>query len=360
MAAVLAGGGIHEDDEWACLTQADLEADLAESEEAVAPVSSHLLNPQGASEEELQRLVQSGAAPSFDVGSLFKARRTLHGVAVDLQSALAEVEALQFASAALVASLLYGPLRPSSWTAAGSPVQWKAAEEFGSSAVPAAPPSLELDPPASAGSLADYQRRLTGLPRSLFVPRDVRLCMREVDKYQDEKDINRDELRVNGAPISGARGGYVAAVAAIAGALHTANADGGREAWCSEAEEHAAQMILGILNRTSSGFAAFEEVLRLFDCPEVVLVAPESAAARPLECAVLKGLVLCHAHTRYSVRRSDGSGAPVAVIDAIFAFRIPTALLKRLVERPDGQSSWPIEELPAAVLLGLPELKEPS
>lgn len=355
-----AGGGDHEEDEWACLTTADLEADLAESEEAVAPVSSHILNPQGASEEELQRLVQSGAAPSFDVGSLFKARRTLHGVAVDLQSALAEVEALQFASAATVASLLYGPLRPSSLVLPGASAKWKAAEEFGSSAVPADPPALELDPPASAGSLAQYQRRLTGLPRSLFLPRQIHLCMGEVDKYQDEKDINRDELRVNGAPVSGARGGYKAAVAAIAGALHTVNASDGREAWCTDAEEHAAQMILSILNRTSSGFAAFEEVLRLFDCPEVVLVAPESAAARPLECAVLQGLILCHAHTRYSVRRADGSGAPVAVVDAMFAFRIPTALLRSLVERSDEQGTWPRKELPAAVALGLSEMKELS
>lgn len=361
MSALVAQGSSQEDaEDWACLTQADLDADLAESEEAAVPASSHLLNPQGTSEEELQKLVQRGAAPSFDVGSLFKARRTLHGVAVDLQSALAQVEVLQFVSASVVASLLYGPLRPPSWPDAGAASGVAAAKEFGTSAVVAPPPALELDPPASASSLPDYLRRLVGLPRSLFVQRGIRLCVGEVHKYQDEKDINRDELRVNGAPISGARGGYVAAVAAIASALHAASASGGREAWHSEAEERAAQMILSILNRTSSGFAAFEEVLRLFDCLEVVVVAPESAAARPLECVVLEGLVLCHAHTRYSVRRADGSGAPLVIVDAIFAFRVPTATLRRLVEPTDGQTGWPAEELPAAVLLGLSQISQPS
>ena len=44
------------------------------------------------------------------------------------------------------------------------------------------------------------------------------------------------------------------------------------------AAQCAAQLLLSALNRTSSGFAAFEEVRRIFDCQDIVVVAPESAA----------------------------------------------------------------------------------
>merc|ERR1712232_1045613 len=96
---------------------------------------------------------------------------------------------------------------------------------------------------------------------------------------------------------------------------------------------HAAQMLLSGLNRTSSGFAAFEEVLRLFDCPDVVIVSPQSAAARPLEAIVIGGIALGRAHTRYAVHRADtGNDSPLLVVDAEFTFRVTTAVLRDLAQ----------------------------
>merc|ERR1711972_1034440 len=157
----------------------------------------------------------------------------------------------------------------------------------------------------------------------------------------DAKDINRDALLVNGVAISGARGGYAAAVAALADGLRAASNDAGGRSWNVDEEELAAQLLLGTLNRTSSGFIAFEEVLRLFDCPDAAVVAPESAAAKPLEALVIGGVVLGRAHTRYSVRRFDGSNAPLVVIDAVFTFRVSTSVLQRLVA---GGSSMIVEK----------------
>lgn len=172
-----------------------------------------------------------------------------------------------------------------------------------------------------------------------------------MNQYQDAKDINRDELVVNGIAISGAKGGYTAAVDAIRDGLNSAASDAGGKALSPKAQESAAQLLLSILNRTSSGFIAFEEVLRLFDCPDVTIVAPESAAAKPLEALVLGGIALGRAHTRYSVRCSDGAGRPLAVVDATFSFRVSVEMLSQLVEGEHDRSSCPAEELQASVSL---------
>merc|ERR1712129_298309 len=123
--------------------------------------------------------------------------------------------------------------------------------------------------------------------------------------------------------VSGAQGGYAAAVEAIARGLSSAAAAG--MAGQVKATEHASQLMLSVLNRTSSGFAAFEEVLRLFDCLDVVVISPDSAAAHPLEVAVLSGCALGCAHTRYAVRRADAAGDPLAIVDAEYTFRLPTS-----------------------------------
>lgn len=334
----MATQGINMDDDdagdWAGLCWGDLEADLRDAEEVAMPDAPVQLGPE-TTEEDLRLLLQQRAAvPNFDVDSLFAASRALRGIAADLQGALTQVESLQFASAALVASLTHGPLKAPSAPSICS--GFSAEEVFGLSAAAAAPPPLELELPAEASSLVSYQQRLAALPRALFVPRQIRLCMRDVNQYQDTKDINRDELVINGKPISGARGGYAAAVSEIAGALRAAASDDGGQKMADDAEEKAAQLLLSTLNRTASGFYAFEQVLRLFNCPEATIVAPESAAARPLEALVIGGLSLGRAHTRYSIRRSDGSGRPLAMVDAVFGFRVPTSTLRRLVEVSTG------------------------
>merc|ERR1712048_594716 len=195
-------------------------------------------------------------------------------------------------------------------------------------------------------------RLLGALPQKLYRDRLLRFCAGDVRVKQDEKDINRDELVVNGQAISGARGGYAAAVGALRSALCSSG-----DVWPSqEAAYRAAQLLLSVLNRTSSGFAAFEEVLKRFDCQDVVVVSPESAQARPLEASVFEGVALGRAHTRYSVRNLDGSGDPIAVIDASFVFRVCVDTLKRLSVQQEG--NWPVEEIRGPILLSRADLGE--
>lgn len=346
-----------EDDagDWVYLTEADLNADLLESEESAEALK--LGHGSDTSGERLRQALRRGVAAetsAFDVDAFFAAPRALQGIAAELQEVLADLEALRHEAATLIGSIAHGPWEPPAPAASGGRI-WvgrPAEEVFGIGALPVRPPELELNLLTQASSLNDYQRKLESLPRILFVERKLRLCMKEVDKYQDGKDISRDELVVNGRPTSGAQRGYAAAVEAIGDALRAAVLSVGAPMWQPEATERAAQLLLGVLNRTSSGFAAFEEVLRLFDCVDVVVVSPESAAARPLEVAAVRGCVLGRAHTRYAVWRADGSGdAPLAVVDAEFAFRLPAALLGRLTAQPAHGQAWPAEELPAAILL---------
>jgi len=342
--------------DWACLSWSDLEADLAECEEIAAPTEPLVLSPQSSTDELRLLVQQSSAAPASDVDALFSAHRALHSIASELQAALVQVETLQFSSASFVASLAYGPLRPPSCT---SECSWDGIPPhklFGPSTVPAPPPPLEFEAPADAKTLVDYQRRLAGMPPALFIERQLRLCVGEVDRYQDAKDIGRDELVVNGMPVSGSTGGYAAAVSMLSGGMEVAMAP----AASAETRERAAQLLLGALNRTNSGFIAFEEVLRLLDCPDVVVVSPESAAALPLEATILPGIALGRAHTRYSVRRGDGCGPPLIVVDVTYVFRVAMSTLERLAaaspSSPNSGASesagtWPAEEVRAAVLI---------
>lgn len=363
------------DVDWACLTEADLEADLMECEEELASeAAAPKLSAAGrdSAEEKLRAALQRSAAARGVQGSLaapdadvfFAAPQALRGVAAELQELLANLDALRFEAASLTASLAHGPLCPHGESGGATAVpadvsEWvgrPADEVFGFSEHAPKPPPLELSLPSAAASFPDYQKRLEVLPRVFYLERKVRLCMGEVDKYQDGKDISRDELVVNGHPVSGAKGGYAAAVDALASGVRAAAAGGTAAGLAAPAAaERGAQLLLSVLNRTSSGFAAFEEVLRAFDCLDAVIVSPDSAAARPLEAAVLGGLVrggaLGRAHTRYAVRGAAGDGEPLAVIDAEFSFRVPFPLLGELVAVEPRGAAWPSKEITAAVLL---------
>merc|ERR1712203_24152 len=77
---------------------------------------------------------------------------------------------------------------------------------------------------------------------------------------------------------------------------------------------------------------------------------PGSASARPLEAAVLDGVALGRAHTRYAIRQVAGEGEPVVVLDAVFTFRFTAKTLQRLAST-DASGAWLAEETPAVVLL---------
>lgn len=365
-------GQAEEELEWACPCVADVELDLAECEEAAVGAAASVAESQRATEEELRPLLKGRAAASgIDADIFLATEAALRGVAAELHGAQVQAETLQHDAAALVAALRVGALRPPP----RPPLQARPPAGPGQGGAPAPPPApaggrqtrpstdqifgprtrppaelpAVLDAPAPAGAvggLPEYNRLLSGLPRELLVRRQLRLSMADVHRYQDEKDIGRDQIVINGEAISGARGGYAAAVCALQTALVVSG--GAWQGQSAADAERAAQLLLSVLNRTSSGFAAFEEVLRLFDCPDCVIVSPESAQARPLEATVLEGVVLGRAHTRYAVRRCDGDGEALEVVDAVFVFRVGAGLVRRLAAEGARQA---VEQVPAAILL---------
>mmetsp|Transcript_11521 Transcript_11521/g.21792 ORF Transcript_11521/g.21792 Transcript_11521/m.21792 type:complete len:341 (-) Transcript_11521:7-1029(-) len=310
------------DEVWACLTRSDLEADLRESDDAVAAAGDNAMAGRSATElrEALRSEVFAGEAIDTDI---FVSR---HGadqdMAAGLQKLYAEVEMLQFNVASMVAAVSHGPLSP---PLALPPMSLVKAFGVEAQATLAALPALRL--PSSASSFSEFQERLATLPACLTLQRSLHISAKKVDTRQDEKDINRDKLEVNGVEVHGAEGGYQAAVATIAKALQAGDVAASRPTWPSHLATRAAQGLLSALNRTTSGFMAFEEVLRFYDCPDIVVVSPESAAARPLEAAITGGVVLGRAHTRYAVHSADGAQR-VATVDAFVVFRCSSSLLQ--------------------------------
>lgn len=287
----------NDEEVWACLTGADLAADLAGLDGA---------GPAEAA--EVQRLLGEAAVISNESDQK---------IASSLQKLCAEAEQMQFNLASMVARITPpGPLAPRATGGVPSAV----AEGWD---VQASPPALNFRWPSSAASLEDYEERLRAMPAAVAIRRELQLSLSKLDCRQDEKDINRDTLEVNGLEVKGAEGGYHAAVRAIAKVL-----DRGTGRGCSE----AAQMLLSVLNRTTSGFMAFEEVLKLLES-DVVVISPESAAARPLELSIVgattAATALGRAHTRYGVHRADASGQLLSV-DAFVCFRVEGEKLQRL------------------------------
>jgi len=238
-----------------------------------------------------------------------------------------------------------------------------------------------------AATKEDYLRRVSSMPPVIFSARRLSVGLGEVDVKQNQKDFQRDRLLVNGLHISGAVGGYDAAVAAVSGALRGlcgARSMSGRgtksqaaaflsssrseAAWTEKARERAAQLLLSLLGRTCSGFATFEEMLRHYGAREgePTVLAPQSAAATPLELVVDRGGVVGRAHTRFMVLDLNDFGEPLFTVDGVFAFHIEAAALRRLVASDEpflerekklqkdsrGEAPlWPAEQVMVKVML---------
>eukprot|EP00434_Breviolum_minutum_P002334 symbB.v1.2.002060.t1/scaffold76.1/size347525/9 len=288
----------NDEEVWACLTSADLAADLAtlegdEGDDGIA--------------EEVTRVWKDAAVLSSDFDNLIASR---------LQQFCAEAEQMQFNLASMVSKVAApGPLAP---PGVSETVSCVAGAEL-----QALPVAQHFPWPSSAQTLPEYQQRLVAMPSCVALRRELQLSLSKLDCRQDEKDINRDVLEVNGLEVKGSEGGYHAAVNSISHALHLHAGMGNTR--------EAAQLLLSILNRTTSGFLAFEEALMLLNAPDFVVLSPESAKARPLELAIVGGMAMGRAHTRYAVHRADASGELLAV-DAFVCFRVSPEMLKQLVD----------------------------
>eukprot|EP00971_Amphidinium_carterae_P148202 2937506-Amphidinium_carterae.1 len=289
-------------EEWTSLTWDELWEDLEEYAAEGPALTSPAKDLQSTMSKVHSGQVADCVAPA-DVDALLSAHRALDATSSDLQTAMGRIELSNIDVAATMASLMHGPLCPpgASTTVEGEELISWVMRTFAPEVAPKVPDTW---PPAlgeltSSADLNDYCQRLLELPSTIYVRRGLRLCIGELDKYQDTKDINRDSLLINGQALSGAHGGYDAAVASLVHGMHAASNGCKTRGPSEEALTGAAQLILGALNRTTSGFVAFEEVLRVFGCPELVVVQPHSSAAKPLEAVLFGGIVLGRAHTRY-------------------------------------------------------------
>ncbi|CAE8590246.1 unnamed protein product, partial [Polarella glacialis] len=126
----------------------------------------------------------SGASINTDV--FLTAQQAIKEVSGDLHGVLAKVEALQFDTAALVAAIAHGPLRPpGSAPSGGEWVGLPAKGVFGPGMAPPVHPEALPSSPASASSLSEYELRVQGLPRSLVLGREIQLSVKALDVKQD-------------------------------------------------------------------------------------------------------------------------------------------------------------------------------
>ena len=109
-----------------------------------------------------------------------------------------------------------------------------------------------------------------------------------VDAHQDQKDLQRDCVRINGEVLNGSVVGYPSILKQLS------------EAACGDTA--LATRSLSVANRTFSGGVSFDQVMRFFANEQLVFLAPDSTSAEPLDVvAGDNGVVHVKAHTRYSV-----------------------------------------------------------
>ena len=127
---------------------------------------------------------------------------------------------------------------------------------------------------------------------------------------QDVKDIQRDSVCINGAVLNGCEVGYDSIVDALSGLL--------------DSNDRIARTALSVGNRTFSGGAAFEKVIDHFGADGIVTIAPDSAAAEPIDIVVTNAgqTVLIRGHTKYTIRR-DSDGSVLSSVDATLLAELP-------------------------------------
>eukprot|EP00753_Platysulcus_tardus_P005850 PLAT13726.1.p1 GENE.PLAT13726.1~~PLAT13726.1.p1 ORF type:complete len:398 (-),score=120.80 PLAT13726.1:11-1204(-) len=109
---------------------------------------------------------------------------------------------------------------------------------------------------------------------------------------QDCKDIERDEIMLNGRLLRG-KLGYDVILAALQAELDDAACKGLPLRLCCAEEEQLRSLaahVLAVGNRTTSGGDAFDALMWLASNPELLLVAPDSAHASPIQISVTAGL----------------------------------------------------------------------
>jgi len=159
--------------------------------------------------------------------------------------------------------------------------------------------------PSSAQDLQEYQKICQDFP-DVWRVKIEQAVQGKVDEYQDGKDLQRDNLILNGEFIAGSEYGYARIVEAV-------------QNWCED--EEVAKKILQALNRTTSGGTAFDRILQTFGQPDLVDITPASKEAKPLTVAVSKDGAIGCAHTQYLIF-DQITAEKILEVDTYFTFRM--------------------------------------
>ena len=167
------------------------------------------------------------------------------------------------------------------------------------------------------------------------------------EEYQDAKDLQRDQVCINGTLYQGGDGGYDAIVTSMINELEAAAAQISADRFEHEKDTFRllAKRILHAANRTQSGGASYEAIDSLLRNEEWCILRPNSKDAQPLVVSIDVGpymyepadrlfdsnaqqswafgfRVCVEAHTAYAVCSADDPSTEWAIIDATYRTRL--------------------------------------
>ena len=154
--------------------------------------------------------------------------------------------------------------------------------------------------PSQASTLVEYRAMFGDFPEifcasiSTLVEDHLVATSLDPSSAQDEKDIGRDTVCVQGKTMAGSVEGYGKICTQLGLHVNAPVAD----------RAEIARLALSLASRTFSGGAAFDLVMSVFG-NEHVLILPLSSDAEPLDLVVVAGELLIRAHTKYALRSVD-------------------------------------------------------
>lgn len=140
----------------------------------------------------------------------------------------------------------------------------------------------------------------------------------ESEEYQDGKDLQRDQICINGELIQGKEGGYDYIVGKVVNELHRI-ASNVSERFVVENHETflaLAKRILHVANRTQSGGASYEMLDHVLRHPSYSILRPNSKDATPLDVTIDLGPYMFEKGWAWGFRVSVEAHTSYAICDA--------------------------------------------
>lgn len=142
--------------------------------------------------------------------------------------------------------------------------------------------------------------------------------IQDSEEYQDGKDLQRDQICINGELIQGKEGGYGHIVEKLVDELHCV-ASSVSERFVVENQDTflaLAKRILHVANRTQSGGASYETLDHVLRHPSWSILRPNSKEATPLDVAIDVGPYMYERGWAWGFRISVEAQTSYAICDA--------------------------------------------